>query len=818
MAQLNIIGESSGETLILDETDGVPAQPQSGSGRWKLYFKSTGPYVLDDAGVETGLARFTGPWIDEGAIPFGATGGGTLVADAGKLYFYEPDGDLVVDGDYWWRSLTSFTGRLAHANTGNRTYTFPDASGTIPLGTGTANQVTVWSGTNTLTGYDNFQFDNAAEQLTIKSAFAQHIKMFLGANSIFVATDGFGLNVAGSSPVVIENYLSCTALTSTELNKQLRDIDTIIYGDTAEVFRVDASTDRVGCGVAAPAAKWHVVHTAEQMRLGYDASVYCSFTLNSAGDLILNTTGDQIAYQQNRTTLISIDIQNTNNTTGTAHARMYLSSGGSSGGDAYIVMDTAAGAGPFWSFGIDNTDDVFKVSQNVTLGTNDFFKIAATGATTIAQWLNVGTATGAVAQGEIAASAQFFGANGAAATPSYSYGSAKSTGDYWVSAGVTRYSRVGTDVIERNGVGMILHAVHYLGWGSSVVSSADLYLSREGTSLLGIRSGSTLHNQISCVALTATVFNETGADIDTRIESVNFSHAFFVDASTDRIGIFDPTPDVDVDMHKDVSGGAFTVRIHNASDTVSARATLSIFTGGATASDPTIEWGNSVVTWSAGLDNADNDSFKVNFGSALTGTDFLSITTAGLVTVTTGPLYVGTSEATVDSAQFIVFAATNAYITARETGSNVEAKIQANTAGVAYLGAASNHPCAFVANNSEKGRFTTRGNFLIGTTTDASAGDGKVLIFGDNAAQPTPGANTAGFYGYDSGSGTVEAWCFDEAGNDTQLSPHDKDGYWFFHSRNRNTKRWKKVHVERLIEYLIEKDLVPAEFIEEGGI
>jgi len=73
----------------------------------------------------------------------------------------------------------------------------------------------------------------------------------------------------------------------------------------------------------------------------------------------------------------------------------------------------------------------------------------------------------------------------------------------------------------------------------------------------------------------------------------------------------------------------------------------------------------------------------------------------------------------------------------------------------------------------ERVRITSSGDVGIGSTASPSAGNGKVLFFGDNAAQPTMGSNTAGIYAYDSGGGTVEMYSVDEAGNDTLFSPHD---------------------------------------------
>lgn len=52
---------------------------------------------------------------------------GTLTA----LMGLEANGNLSIIGDYLWKSATGFFGTLAHANTVNRTYTFPDADGSV---------------------------------------------------------------------------------------------------------------------------------------------------------------------------------------------------------------------------------------------------------------------------------------------------------------------------------------------------------------------------------------------------------------------------------------------------------------------------------------------------------------------------------------------------------------------------------------------------------------------------------------------------------------------------------------------------------------
>ena len=46
-----------------------------------------------------------------------------------------------------------------------------------------------------------------------------------------------------------------------------------------------------GIGVASPSARWHIIKTTEQLRVGYDASNYASHTISSTGSLTLGLTG-----------------------------------------------------------------------------------------------------------------------------------------------------------------------------------------------------------------------------------------------------------------------------------------------------------------------------------------------------------------------------------------------------------------------------------------------------------------------------------------------------------------------------------------------
>jgi len=115
----------------------------------------------------------------------------------------------------------------------------------------------------------------------------------------------------------------------------------------------------------------------------------------------------------------------------------------------------------------------------------------------------------------------------------------------------------------------------------------------------------------------------------------------------------------------------------------------------------------------------------------------------------------------------------------------------------------------------ERMRLDRDGNFLIGTTTPPTGTMGKVLIVGDNAGNPTMGANTAGFYGSDV-AGTVEAFAIDEADNQVQLTPHPPDFLdtlpvddahrfpWVHRTSNRYLGKQITVDMEKLA-YLVEQ-------------
>ena len=86
-----------------------------------------------------------------------------------------------------------------------------------------------------------------------------------------------------------------------------------------------------------------------------------------------------------------VQVINTSNTAGSG-AKLQAQVAGTSAGDAYTQYNISGGIN--WAVGLDNSDsDSFKISQNATLGTNDFFTLTTGGNLTISGSITSGTLT-----------------------------------------------------------------------------------------------------------------------------------------------------------------------------------------------------------------------------------------------------------------------------------------------------------------------------------------------------------------------------------------------------------------------------------------
>jgi hypothetical protein len=147
------------------------------------------------------------------------------------------------------------------------------------------------------------------------------------------------LHVRNRTSSVIMLSFSTTA---SVFNPDSLDLDFQVKGDTdANTLYVDASTDRVGIGTAAP---------------GNDLEI--------ARARISGTVSQRII--------------NSDNTSGSSHALFNVATGGGSGGDPHIRLNV--GATTDWTIGIDNSDsDKLKIGNSQFIGTNSRLTIDISG-------------------------------------------------------------------------------------------------------------------------------------------------------------------------------------------------------------------------------------------------------------------------------------------------------------------------------------------------------------------------------------------------------------------------------------------------------
>tara|TARA_R100001198_G_scaffold51067_1_gene28620 strand:- start:53 stop:1792 length:1740 start_codon:yes stop_codon:yes gene_type:complete len=98
-----------------------------------------------------------------------------------------------------------------------------------------------------------------------------------------------------------------------------------------------------------------------------------------------------------------------------------------------------------------------------------------------------------------------------------------------------------------------------------------------GANVLDIATGGVSRVQIDTSEIT---FNESGEDTDFRIEGDNNGNLFFVDASTDRIGIGTNSPQHDLDILKTSSGADSSFRVGSTAASGDNDATIVINNGG----------------------------------------------------------------------------------------------------------------------------------------------------------------------------------------------------------------------------------------------
>ena len=87
--------------------------------------------------------------------------------------------------------------------------------------------------------------------------------------------------------------------------------------------------------------------------------------------------------------------------------------------------------------------------------------------------------------------------------------------------------------------------------------------------------------------------------------------------------------------------------------------------------------------------------------------------------------------------------------------------------------------------------------FYVSGSGDAAL-SGRLALKSDGTADPTVLANHAHIYAKDVAT-SAEVFVRDEAGNITQISPHNEEGEWQYFSRNTRTGKVVRVNMERMI-------------------
>ena len=131
--------------------------------------------------------------------------------------------------------------------------------------------------------------------------------------------------------------------------------------------------------------------TTGVLRLGTTEAIGWRNNADSANVTLATNSSDSLIYTgpifriENATagTTCGFSVQQTDNTSASSHARLYLLTGGASGGDPFIRLSVTSAQD--WSLGVDNSaSDIFQLNTGSTIGAADaFFSVTTAGVVSI---------------------------------------------------------------------------------------------------------------------------------------------------------------------------------------------------------------------------------------------------------------------------------------------------------------------------------------------------------------------------------------------------------------------------------------------------
>jgi hypothetical protein len=290
-AQGGTVGSGYGATDLGGENDpwDYTARPGAGkyrggtaSGGWVIHPPETGPedatnYGMVPPAVDLSTTLFMVapgayfgcgvPELANGSILDGFSWG--VDSATGDMVFYSHSNGGAQDEavrftntaqDIGWRSGTDFVGTIAHAITAARTWTLPNKTGTLVLGSaGVAFQVAVWIDTMEISSDANFTFDGTtlglnAAFLATPSAAQNFVWNEGGVNSDFRVEGDNEPNLfnidSSDDEVSVEGRFSLRAITPATLTADQNDYSPEGATSRASFWRLSSDALRTITGMA----------------------------------------------------------------------------------------------------------------------------------------------------------------------------------------------------------------------------------------------------------------------------------------------------------------------------------------------------------------------------------------------------------------------------------------------------------------------------------------------------------------------------------------------------------------------------------------